>query len=69
MWSDIRKTSAERCLGHRAAFPAGLAARLIECFTTAGDDVVLDPFAGSGSTLVAAAAAGKRAIGIDVSGT
>lgn len=68
VWSDIRKTPAERRLGHPAAFPAELAARLIECFTTAGDDVVLDPFAGSGSTLVAAAAADKRAIGIDVSG-
>ena len=48
-------------------FPSQLAARLIQCFTTKDDQVVLDPFAGIGSTVLAAEALGKTGIGFDVS--
>lgn len=49
---------------HPAPFPVGLPARAID---TTGPGLVLDPYAGSGSTLVAAKAAGVRAIGIEKS--
>ncbi len=48
-------------------FPVELAARLIRCFTNEDDGVILDPFAGSGSTLLAAEALGKTGVGFDVS--
>jgi DNA modification methylase len=49
---------------HSAAFPSALPKWFIELFTDAGD-TVLDPFAGSGTTLAAALALGRHAIGID----
>lgn len=49
---------------HPAPFPLGLPARAIE---TAGPSTVLDPHSGSGTTLVAAKAAGVRAVGIEKS--
>lgn len=50
--------------GHPAPFPVCLPATAIEA---TGAHMILDPYCGSGSTLVAAAMLGKRAIGIDVS--
>lgn len=52
--------------GHPATFPLEIPARLIEAFTEPGD-VVLDPYAGSGTTLVAAQKAHRRFIGIELS--
>ena len=52
--------------GHPAAFPPALPNWFIRLFTDPGD-TVLDPFAGSGSTLVAARELGRRGIGIDTS--
>src|SRR5712691_6236915 len=54
VWSDIRKSPEEFALKHPAMFPVSLVRRLIQCFTTLADHIVLDPFSGSGSTLVAA---------------
>ena len=58
-------TESARRVGHPAPFPVELPARLIELYTFA-DDLVLDPFMGSGSTLVAAAQLGRRAVGYDL---
>ena len=53
--------------GHPAAFPCSLPTWFIKLFTDEGD-TVLDPFAGSGSTLVAAAKLNRNSIGIDTAG-
>lgn len=48
-------------------FPIALVSRLIECFTNESDALILDPFAGVGSTIIAAKQAGKKGIGTELS--
>jgi len=67
VWSDIRKTAEEAQLKHPAMFPTMLADRLIETFLPPEGSVVLDPFSGSGSTLIAAQEQGRQGIGLDLS--
>jgi len=67
IWSDIKKSAEEVQLGHPAMFPLQLAKRLIECFTAAEDSVILDPFAGVGSTVIAADRMDKTGIGVEIS--
>lgn len=67
IWSDIRKTKEEIDLGHPAIFPIALVSRLIQCFTKDDERMILDPFAGIGSTPIAAECLGKIGIGIEVS--
>lgn len=67
IWSDIRKSTEEIQLGHPAMFPLQLAHRLIECFTTAQDTLILDPFVGVGTTVIAADRSDKTGVGIEIS--
>ena len=55
-----------RKIGHPAPFPQELPYRLIQMYSFEGD-VVLDPFAGSGSTCLAAAHSGRIYVGYDTS--
>jgi site-specific DNA-methyltransferase (adenine-specific) len=50
---------------HESAKPVSLMQRIVSCLSDPGE-IVLDPFAGSGSTLVAAKNLGRRAIGVEL---
>ncbi len=63
VWS-IPPESAKR-VGHPAPFPVELPEQLIRLYTFE-EDLVLDPFMGSGSALVAAARLGRRYAGYDL---
>ena len=62
---DMNPESA-RSVGHPAPFPVALPRRFIELYTYA-EDLVLDPFMGSGSTAIAALDAGRRYVGYETS--
>lgn len=50
---------------HPAPFPIELAARLVRMFSFSGD-TILDPFCGTGTTMIAALRSGRNSIGIDI---
>lgn len=58
-WTDVPGESTRK--GHPAPFPVEVAERLIRMFSFAGD-VVLDPFAGTGSTALAALRTGRNSV-------
>lgn len=60
---EIRSESARK-VGHPAPFPVALPRRLIELYTYR-DDLVLDPFVGSGTTAIAAIETGRHYVGFD----
>jgi site-specific DNA-methyltransferase (adenine-specific) len=50
---------------HPAPFPEELARRLVRMFSFSGD-TVLDPFMGTGTTLLASARSGRNSIGVEI---
>jgi DNA modification methylase len=63
IWADLRGVSTRE--GHPAPYPVELAERLIKLFSFAGD-TVLDPFAGTGSTSMAAIMSGRNSIANEI---
>lgn len=59
---DVRGESTRR---HPAPFPLELASRLIRMYSFVGD-VVLDPFVGTGTTMLAAMQSGRNSIGYEI---
>ena len=66
LWSDIPQASGKEKLGYPTQKPLALLERIISASSNPGD-FVLDPFMGSGTTLVAARRLGRHGFGFDVS--
>jgi len=72
LWKGILQEGGERQLGKQcervypSQKPVGLFYWIIKRFTKP-DDIICDPYMGSGSTLLAALKAGRKCIGIDIS--
>lgn len=65
--TSIWRFPPERENPHPAPFPIELPTRVIYSILDEKDGLVLDPYAGSGTTLLAAKLLGKNFIGIDIS--
>ncbi len=66
IWRELTKTKEEKDLKHPASYPVSLCEKLIKTFSKDGA-AVLDPFNGTGSSLVAAHNLNRPATGIDLS--
>jgi site-specific DNA-methyltransferase (adenine-specific) len=65
-FARVAGTFKERAGFHSCQMPERLLERIIRCCSDS-DGVILDPFAGSGSTLVVAKKLGRRWLGVEVS--
>jgi site-specific DNA-methyltransferase (adenine-specific) len=67
-FQQVWNLSGESTKDHPAPYPEELAYRLIRMFSFAGD-TVLDPFLGTGTTLLAAARCQRNGIGVEIEKT
>jgi len=64
IWRDLPRDGDRK--SHPASFPVSLASKILDCYAGGPGSVILDPFVGSGSTLLAATAKGMQSVGLDV---
>lgn len=64
IWRDLPRDGDRK--SHPASFPVSLVKKILDCYARGPDSLILDPFAGSGSTLLAATAKGMQSVGLDV---
>lgn len=64
IWRGFKKD--KDAADHPAPFPIALVSQIIDCYVANRDGVLLDPFAGSGSSLLAALGANMSAVGFDI---
>ncbi len=69
IWTDIKgtdqKLSNNKSRSRSGAFPYNLAYRLINMYSVK-EDVILDPFLGTGTTIAAAMTSGRNSIGVEI---
>lgn len=68
LWNDLKGTSQSINNGARsrsAAFPFELPYRLTNMYSICGDNI-LDPFVGTGTTMLAAVASARNSIGVEI---
>lgn len=61
----VMNPESAKKVGHPAPFPVELPYRLIQLYTFS-EDIVLDPFMGSGTTAIAALKAGRKYLGYEI---
>lgn len=66
IWRDIKKGPIDSGVSNPASYPVELPQRLIKILTNPGAQV-LDPFMGSGSTIIASIVEGRNSIGVELS--
>jgi modification methylase len=64
VWDDIPGEQSRR-YRHPAPYPEALSSRLIRMYSFV-EDTVLDPFVGSGTTIVSAMNTGRNSIGVEI---
>lgn len=65
VWNDVSSPRNKRHLEHGAVYPRKLAERLITMYSRPGD-LIFDPFAGIGTTLIAAHGLDRPSVGIEL---
>ena len=65
VWNDLSSTRAKKHLDHGATYPEKLCDRLIAMYSHIGD-TVLDPFLGTGTTVVSAIKNNRNGVGIEL---
>lgn len=65
VWNDVSSVRAKKHLDHGATYPEKLCDRLIAMYSKIGD-TVLDPFLGTGTTVVSAIKNKRHGIGIEL---
>jgi len=68
VWDDVRGVRQGKNGDRTGAFPPEIPHRLIRMFSVVGD-TVLDPFAGTGTTLWEAHALGRNSVGVEIDRT
>ena len=66
IWSNIKKTKEELQTKHPALFPQKLPEKLINLYTKNSGEIILDPFMGIGSTMMATMNTGTKGVGIEL---
>lgn len=65
VWNDVSSPRTKEQMDHGATYPEKLCVRLIEMYSNKGD-MILDPFLGTGTTVIAALKTERRSVGIEL---